>query len=143
MPREKRPATAEKPRSKKRPEALPPGPSRGIVWKFAWLDHDGPWPLHGIDATSHRQLLEKLGHFEKSTFEELSGPRGAKCIGIARLGDGAQRRLEELARDDCEGLWELHVDGRRRLWGIRDDQVMSVLWWDPQHTVCPSSKKRT
>lgn len=129
--------------ARKKPAAVSPAPSRGITWRFGFFDHDGPWPLHGIEPVTHRTLLDKLGHFETSSFSDLSGKQGAKFIAVGALDRAAQRRLEELQRDDCPGLWELHLGGKPRLWGMRDGETMMLIWWDPNHQVCPAHKRHT
>jgi hypothetical protein len=133
-----------KPSAQKKPAALAASVERPtITWRFGIFDHDGPWPLHGVLDADHRELLEKLGTFETMRFDELIGSRGLKYIPIAKLDTKAQRRLEEINRDDVDGLWELHVKGLPRMWGVRDGEVMSFLWWDPKHEVCPSHLRNT
>jgi hypothetical protein len=132
-----------KPSARKKPAIALTTPPRGISWRFAKFDHDGPWPLHGIEPEQHRQLLEKLGQFEKAKFADLSGERGAKFISVDSLDGLAQQRLEALELDDSPGLWELHLGGKPRLWGTREGEVMILLWWDPEHEVCPSRKRNT
>ncbi|MGH9069353.1 MAG: hypothetical protein ACRD0J_17955 [Acidimicrobiales bacterium] len=87
--------------------------------------------------------MEKLGYYEGSTIDELAGPRGLKRIPVDHLGATAKRRLGELDLDDYDSLWELHLTGKQRLWAVRDGPVLALLWWDPNHQVCPSHKKHT
>ena len=87
-------------------------------------------------------LLEKLGSFETTTFDALAG-RGAKRIPLDHLSSEAQKRLEQLELDDVPGIWELHLGGLPRIWGLRFGEVMSLVWWDPEHQVCPAHKKHT
>jgi len=42
-----------------------------------------------------------------------------------------------------QALFSFAIDGRRRVWGIRREHVLCLLWWDPNHQVCPSQKKAT
>ena len=35
------------------------------------------------------------------------------------------------------------ISGPGRVWGIREEHVLDLLWWDPRHEVCPSPKKHT
>jgi hypothetical protein len=115
---------------------------RRITWRFSLFDHGGPWPLHGIGDNDHKDLLEKLGVFEQSRVDELVGARGLKNIPVENVISKAQRRLEELKLDD-QDLWELHIKGEPRMWCIRDGEVLSLLWWDPSHEVCPSTLRNT
>ena len=127
----------------KRPSTTTPVAPKGITWRFAKLDHDGPWPLHSLSGDEHKQVLLTLGGLETSTFDELASKRGNKYIPVVSLCNLAQKRLEALKLDDQDGLWEMHVTGKQRAWGFRTGNIMSLLWWDPSHEVCPSTKKNT
>jgi hypothetical protein len=113
-----------------------------ITWRFGVFDHGGPWPLHGISSNDHRELLEKLGVFEQSRVSELEGSSGIKNIPVENIIPQAQRRLEAIHLDDYD-LWELHIKGEPRMWCIRNGEVLSLLWWDPKHEICPSHLKHT
>jgi hypothetical protein len=54
-----------------------------------------------------------------------------------------RHRLTALQLDDVEDLWEFHLGGETRVWGIRRGAVCYLLWWDPGHEVWPSTKKGT
>ena len=90
-------------------------------------------------------LRTKLGQFEGSLASEFFGPHKgpAKFEGIESLSRDAQARLEYLKRDDVDGLWCVRLSGLERVWGTRRGPVFNLLWWDPDHTVCPSHKKHT
>jgi hypothetical protein len=32
------------------------------------------------------------------------------------------------------------LDGKQRLWGVREGAVFHVIWWDPEHKVCPTDR---
>lgn len=142
--RSKSPKITGKVSGKKQPVALaaPASDSECITYRFDLIDHEGPWPLAGA-ADELAEVLRKLAQFESVKFEELSGRRGAKLIPLANLAARAQSRLLEIALDDVPGLWELHLDGKGRVWGHREGSVMHIVWWDPQHQVCPSKKRNT
>jgi hypothetical protein len=54
----------------------------------------------------------------------------------------AQKRAKELEWDDSE-LFSLRLEGKLRLWGRRGGAILYLLWFDPEHLVCPSRKKDT
>jgi hypothetical protein len=62
---------------------------------------------------------------------------------VDKLIKEAQDRLTEISLDDLDELTSLHLTGKGRVWGIIDQGVMNLLWWDPEHQVCPSHKKHT
>lgn len=45
--------------------------------------------------------------------------------------------------DDQDALVSLGLTGRERIWGFIANGVMNLLWWDPNHEVCPSLLKHT
>jgi hypothetical protein len=73
---------------------------------------------------------------------EISGPDN-HFIDTAGCSKVARDRLVELSLDDTAELYSLHVNGRQRIIGIRDRQVLKILWYDPDHQVYPSRKKGT
>ena len=54
----------------------------------------------------------------------------------------ALRRLQELRLDDIDALWELHINGLVRLWGLRVGRLFECIWFDPQHQVFPAARRR-
>jgi hypothetical protein len=59
-------------------------------------------------------------------------------IGRGSIIGEAQRRLVAIAQDDIDDLFSLHLGGKPRVWGVRDGSVLRLLWWDPEHEICPS-----
>jgi len=132
-----------RPAKGKRPSVAVGQPTAGISWRYGRFDHDGPWPICGVDESEHREILDKLAAMEKSTCAELGGGRGLKFISAESMHSDAQRRLSEISLDDFGGLWELHFGGKPRMWCTREQDVLTFVWWDPKHQVCPSKKRNT
>lgn len=116
---------------------------RRPVWRFNRADLAGRWCWNeGNDAL--RKIVKKLGDFETMTWGELQRPGQhptSTRIAIDRLDPLAQARLTEIDADDTDFLWELHLGGEPRLWGIRVLGDFFLLWWDPGHEVCPVTKR--
>ena len=93
--------------------------------------------------TAMSEIVPKLHAYESMTWREIEGPSGSHFVERDALCPDAQALLDELGFRDVEELFSLRVTGRRRLWGIRDQATFRVLWWDPEHEVCPSVKKHT
>lgn len=68
---------------------------------------------------------------------------GSHFIEIASLSKEATNRLIELKLDDLDGLFSFRIQGKPRIFCRTDSGYMDVLWWDPEHRVCPSPKKHT
>lgn len=69
--------------------------------------------------------------------------RNSHAVPISKICPEAQGRLKELKQDDVDELISLRLTGKKRVWGIRDQNILKILWWDPEHTVCPSLKRHT
>lgn len=65
------------------------------------------------------------------------------AVSCDSLCKSAKNRLQELELDDLDELVSLRVSSKKRIWAIRQGQHCLLLWWDPDHEVCPSEKKNT
>ncbi|HTR23333.1 MAG TPA: hypothetical protein VMI10_05070 [Terriglobales bacterium] len=90
-------------------------------------------------------VREKIKHFEALTWNEIlvRDRQNNHRVEIWKLCKTAQDRLSELKLEDVEELVSLRLAGRERVWGLLEHNVMTLLWWDPFHDVCPSLKKHT
>jgi hypothetical protein len=125
------PRAVEQPRT---PEAL--------SWRVNDMDLGGPWGWHLADEKVLRLVREKLGSFETMTWGELLGDKH-KPIPVEHLCPKARARLVDIERDDIPELGELRVGNKPRIWGWLQGDVMHLLWWDPEHEVCPSKLRNT
>ena len=73
----------------------------------------------------------------------IDGKKQNHSVAIAQLSKETQKRLVEINIIDIDELFSLRLSGRERIWGILDKGVLNLLWWDPNHRVCPSIKKHT
>jgi len=115
------------------------------TWSFSRFDFDGPWGCRQVDGSALEQILRRLRDFESMSWAEMrqGKHRPAKEIPVQHLCVQVQARLAEIGSDDFEVLWELHVAGLPRLWGIRIHATFHLLWIDLDHAVCPSHLRHT
>jgi len=112
-------------------------------WQFSIVDVDGPWGWNNIaPGFFMAEVIPKMKNFESMTWREILGPRNHEVY-VYQIGSSAQKRLEALKLDDIAKLVSLRFTGESRLWGIRRDHTLRLLWWDPNHEVYPSQKKHT
>lgn len=117
-----------------------------ISWHLRILDKNGDWSWKGIDEkTIWKDIHSKLSEFERKTWNEILVKEKHKnhSIPISEICLEAQKRLRKIKQDDIDDLISLRLSGKKRVWGIRAEKILKVLWWDPSHTVCPSKKKYT
>lgn len=84
-------------------------------------------------------ILPALCNFETMTWHEIKAASGGKGVGrgtkshpipIEQLSKEAQKRLEELQQDDIEELFSLRIAGKIRVFGIRDRNILKIIWFD-------------
>ncbi len=113
------------------------------LWAFRSLDLQGPWCWAQMATTTLLEVMERLKNFENMTWVEIEQRSGSHFVDRDSLIKAANDRLAEIRQDDVDSLFSLRINGKARIWGIRDEHILRVLWWDPEHQVCPSLKKNT
>lgn len=100
---------------------------------------------HSLDSDGVRYVHSKLALFEGMTWREILvvGKRSNHTVSIADLCGEAQRRLRVLGYRDIDELVSLRLSGKERVWGRLSEGVLTVIWWDPNHEVCPSLLRNT
>lgn len=114
-----------------------------IVWDTGIMDRGGRWSWNGIDPKIWwKNLCPAEKKFSTMKWSEISGKRHHP-IKVNRLIQEARTRLNEIEQEDVDVLYSLSVGSKPRIWGIKDRSSFKVLWWDPDHEVCPAIKKHT
>ena len=116
-------------------------PSEFPFWRFSTVDKGGPfaWPK---SENTELAIIQKLHEFDSMRWPEIEGA-DHHSIPANKLSKEAQTRLAEIGQDDVEAIFSFHFGGKQRIIGIRQLGVIKLLWWDPQHLVCPSPLKHT
>jgi hypothetical protein len=112
------------------------------IWKVGQADFDGPWCPKRMQKDALLYIIARLKDFERNTWVDIQRG-GSHFIAVGSIIGEAQRRLQTLKLDDTDVLFSLRLSARERLWGLRSNDVFSLLWWDPDHQVCPSHLKHT
>ena len=113
------------------------------VWQVGILDVDGPWGWNTIEKELFfKNILPKVINFETMFWKEIL-KRYNHEVQVSEISPKAQMRLTQLDLDNTESLVSLRLSGSERIWGIRVDNILQILWWDPNHQVYPSLKKHT
>ncbi len=107
-----------------------------------WVD---PYGWHALGAKGIRYVYMKLCCFEKMTWHEIlvAARKQNHLVDTKDLSKDAQERLERLGQSDLEQLLSLRLGGTERVWGVLERGVVTLLWWDPKHQVCPSLLRNT
>lgn len=142
----KKPATTVSPSGAKKPVPGPPvvdHPDSCILFGLQLMDHDGPWSWANVSPEHIQRVAAACKGFESLKVGEFMGLPGNKPIPFENLSSEAQKRLQDINLDHFDELWELRLGGKLRTWGLLHVNVFYIVWWDPEHEVCPSEKKHT
>lgn len=115
------------------------------VWRFNRVDFEHPkWNLENCDV-SVEQLYRKLKDFEGQTWQQIDKHSNGKnhFIEFSRMCKEAQERAIKLHLDQFDSLYSLRLSGTLRLFGLLDDGEYSIIWYDCDHEICPSTKRHT
>jgi hypothetical protein len=113
-------------------------------WAFSRCD-EKKWPLiHSGDWWD--TVAPKLQNFETMTWQDILSAgkahgRGSNShfVETNNLIKEAQKRLEELRIEDQE-LMSLRMQGKERLYGILDQGIFYIIWYDKDHVIYPMRK---
>jgi len=112
-----------------------------VHWSFAIFDN----MLWHDDVSKEEVFVKVADHmkaYEGRTWAEIE-TQNAKHdhpVPVKNLTAKAQARLQALKQDDVEKLWRFRFSNLQRIWGIRDGRLFKVIWWDPEHKICPSNR---
>ena len=125
--------------------------SETVILGWNELDMDGPWPwLWNSRTMEHwwRTIFPYLRNIETMTWAQLKMASGAKkhgtknhLIETEKMIGKAQNRLSELYDEPVPGLFSCAYSGKGRIHGRREGRLLNLVWYDPNHEVCPSAKK--
>lgn len=119
-----------------------------MSWTRDQADTDGDWtwgPRACLNDAWDDEIEPFLRECARKTWNEIyqertgGASRRQKHIfyGIDQICDEAQCRLLELERDDVDCVFRFRLTGPKRLYGVQQDHVFAVLWWDPEHKIYP------
>lgn len=89
-------------------------------------------------------IVEKLHNLEVQTWNEILiiNRERNHSISIDSINSEARKLLIK-NKEDVELVYSLRLSSTERLFGIIDHGMFDIMWWDPNHEICPSPKKHT
>ena len=108
-------------------------------WSVDRVDWEGAWGWGDVRITElFSEIIPKLLDFETMKWWEVERG-GSHFVDLTNCCAEAQARALEIdLREDI--LFSLRLTGIKRVWGVREIAILRLLWWDPEHTVCPSRR---
>ncbi|MDP8223216.1 MAG: hypothetical protein P9L99_07655 [Candidatus Lernaella stagnicola] len=152
---QKKPKQRVKPLEKKTPQqSHNPDDFREkpFCWRVnkSYIDLDGPygWKNVSTDALLF-EVIKCLQDHEARQWKEVLNDHDSKGhkknhdMPVDKLVTLAQKRLQEINKEEEDSLFSLRVSGKQRLWGIRKSSTLYLLWWDPDHKVYSVKRRHT
>ena len=125
--------------------------SQPFRWDTSDCDLNGPFGWVTINPELLLQdIIPKLQQFETQTWNkvERQSSNHHHFIEAKRLAPEARRRLTEIESflaergvENVASLFSLRLEAKRRILGTRQGAILRVLWYDPEHQVCPTVPK--
>ncbi len=122
-----------------------------IIWRFDRIDRSGKFAfdLHRRDF-KHCEVMEKMIAYSNMTWQEIGrqthdeGKSRHHFLSVESLSKEAADRFRAMELDEySDAIFSFALQNKLRVIGIREDEHFHVLWYDPEHEVCPSKKKKT
>ena len=149
---EKRPYSIEKANTKKT-HTYRENPEEYIkknpVWAFSRCDMEyKKWSITNYDFIN--EIFKKLVDYERMTWQDIQSASGGKrdgngtnshFVNVAELSKEARDRLTELRLYDIDQLFSLRLGSTIRLYGILENGVFYILWYDKEHEIYKMKKK--
>lgn len=116
---------------------------RPLCWRFSSADIGGPFSCGQFTHSDFDQLWHRLRAFEGMNPSELKQAESLHGVPCANISKMAKDRLQEIGKDDLDTVYGFHITGTCRLWCIKHENILSILWWDKNHEVYIVKKKNT
>lgn len=133
----------QNPEPQKIPHSDPEIEGLPLAWRFSGCDRGGPFSWAALDhGKPFEEVMNRLREFEIKSWEELMRT-GSHPVEVWKCERSAQDRLAEIKQDDLDELMSFRIAGKKRVWCIKDRNIMRILWWDPEHEICPAYLRNT
>lgn len=129
------------PKGTERPDFMKMRPA----WRVSKLEENGPFGWHRVGGARVSEILARLRGFETMSWSEIliAAKKQHHTIPLERLSKPARGRLVQINLDDRDSLISLRLSSKERIWGFLAESTFYLVWWDPEHRVCPATQKHT
>ena len=114
-----------------------------ITWRFSSADITGPFSCGQLTHYDFKNFWNRIRAFERMNSAQLKADGSNHEVPITNISRGAKARLKARKLDDVTAVYSFRIMGACRLWCMRHENILSVLWWDPSHGVYPVGKRNT
>lgn len=122
-----------------------------VIWRFDMIDRVGKFAFDlRRNDFMHYEVMEKMIAYSNMTWQEIGrqthdqGKSKHHFLPIESLSKEAIDRFEAMQLEEySDSIFSFSLQNKLRIVGIRENEHFHVLWYDPEHEVCPSKKKHT
>lgn len=122
-----------------------------IIWMSDKIDRSGNYAFNINRADfDHKEVLGKIVDYSSMTWGEVKRQThddGKSKHHFLTPGSLSKEAVERLKAKDLEEfsdyIFSFALQNKIRIIGIRNGEKFHVLWYDPDHEICPSKKRRT
>ncbi|HIW49818.1 MAG TPA: hypothetical protein IAA10_02535 [Candidatus Blautia intestinavium] len=122
-----------------------------VIWLFDMIDRSGVYAFDlNRDDFLHKEVMEKMIDYSNMTWAQVKqqthdeGKSKHHLLSIDSISREALDRVKAKQLEDySDAIFSFALQNKLRIIGIREREKFHVLWYDPEHKVCPSHKKHT
>ncbi len=122
-----------------------------IIWLFDKIDRSGSYAFDvNREDFDHKEVLTKMINYSSMTWGEVKRQThddGRSKHHFLAPGSLSKEAAERLKARDLEEfsdyIFSFALQNKIRIVGIRNAEKFHVLWYDPDHKICPSKKGHT
>jgi hypothetical protein len=111
-------------------------------WRFGRLRTEPPFGWSNISRAEARAIVSHLAALEKMTWNDILvvARKQNHFCDVSELSKEARTNIESNWQD-AEQLLSIRLTNLKRVWGVMDQGILYLLWWDPEHQVYRSTFK--
>lgn len=125
--------------------------NKKAIWRFDMIDRSGKFAFDVSNSNfPHQIIVEKLISYSSMTWGEIkrqthdNGKSKHHIISVDSMCNEAVSRLVKRELEEySDSIFSFALTNKLRVIGIKDEEHFHVLWYDPEHEICPSKKKNT
>lgn len=120
------------------------------IWRFDKLDRDGKFAFDlSRSDFKHMEVLQKLIEYGNMKWAEIDrqqhdqfGKKKHHYLSLGSLSSEAAARIRaKQLEEDTELIFSFALQNRLRIIGIREKAEFHIVWYDPNHEFCPSTRR--
>ena len=139
--------SAKKVQGKKKKPRIETDPSandlKTLLISFSIVERHGKYGFEKLFCKEKLwEIIDKTKEMEKLTWEQL-GQNGSHNVSTENFCKEARQELRRIGLGDLEEMYSLRFSAKERIYGLKENRVLKIMWWDPNHAIYPVKKKNT